>query len=291
MKGKTMILSSLVLLLAVQTSCQENEFGTIDLTMPEEVYVPVEAEYTYNHPCAMFNQADFDRVKKSLDDGTAPQVVKDEFATLKNSRYTLKSYQPTVLEYIVRGDGTGITADGKEHYQEAMNDAAAAYQMALLWKLTGDDAYAEASVRVMNAWVAGCKGIKSNDANQMLAAGAQGYTFANAGEIMRDYYQNKNPQDFAKFKEWMLTVFAAKNKDFMTRHQGTCDEHYWSNWDLVNMCSYFAIGILTEDDEMVNFVVNYFYNGVGNGCIKKLIRGTFTDPMGSGESIAQNQES
>ena len=172
-----------------------------------------------------------------------------------------------------------------------MNDAAAAYQMALLWKLTGDDAYAEASVRVMNAWVAGCKGIKSNDANQMLAAGAQGYTFANAGEIMRDYYQNKNPQDFAKFKEWMLTVFAAKNKDFMTRHQGTCDEHYWSNWDLVNMCSYFAIGILTEDDEMVNFVVNYFYNGVGNGCIKKLIRGTFTDPMGSGESIAQNQES
>ena len=117
MKGKTMILSSLVLLLAVQTSCQENEFGTIDLTMPEEVYVPVEAEYTYNHPCAMFNQADFDRVKKSLDDGTAPQVVKDEFATLKNSRYTLKSYQPTVLEYIVRGDGTGITADGKEHYQ------------------------------------------------------------------------------------------------------------------------------------------------------------------------------
>ena len=112
MKGKTMILSSLVLLLAVQTSCQENEFGTIDLTMPEEVYVPVEAEYTYNHPCAMFNQADFDRVKKSLDDGTAPQVVKDEFATLKNSRYTLKSYQPTVLEYIVRGDGTGITADG-----------------------------------------------------------------------------------------------------------------------------------------------------------------------------------
>mgnify|MGYP000382702193 CR=1 FL=1 len=39
MKGKTMILSSLVLLLAVQTSCQENEFGTIDLTMPEEVYV------------------------------------------------------------------------------------------------------------------------------------------------------------------------------------------------------------------------------------------------------------
>lgn len=57
------------------------------------------------------------------------------------------------------------------------------------------------------------------------------------------------------------------------------------------MCSYMAIGIVTEDDEMVNFVVNYFYNGVGNGYIGKLIRGTFSDPLGSGEMICQNQES
>ena len=208
MKGKTINLLSLVLLLAAQTSCQENEFGTIDLTMPEEVYVPIQAEYTYEHPCAMFNQTDFNRVKTSLDEETAPQVVKDEFQALKNSKFTVKTYEPNVLEYIVRGDGTGITSDDKEHYQEAMNDAAAAYQMALLWKLTGDDDYAEAAIKVMNAWVAGCKGIKSNDANQMLAAGAQGYTFANAGEIMRDYDQWTDT-DFAKFKEWMLNVFAS----------------------------------------------------------------------------------
>ena len=118
---------SLALLLAVQTSCRENEFGTVDLTMPngEEIYTPIAAQYTYNHPCAMFNQADFDRVKKSLDDSTAPQVVKDEFTLLKNSKFTVPGYTATPLEYIVRGDGTGITSDGKEHYQEAMNDAAA----------------------------------------------------------------------------------------------------------------------------------------------------------------------
>ena len=196
---------SLALLLAVQTSCRENEFGTVDLTMPngEEIYTPIAAQYTYNHPCAMFNQADFDRVKKSLDDSTAPQVVKDEFTLLKNSKFTVPGYTATPLEYIVRGDGTGITSDGKEHYQEAMNDAAAAYQMALLWKLTGDNKYAETSVKVMNDWVKGCKGIKSNDANQMLAAGAQGYTFANAAEIMRSY-EGWTKTDFAKFQEWML---------------------------------------------------------------------------------------
>lgn len=292
MNMKHLILSSLALLLAVQTSCRENEFGTVDLTMPDdkETYTPVAAQYVYNHPCAMFGQADFDRVKQSLDDNTAPQAVKDEFALLKNSRFTVPGYQPTVLEYIVRGDGAGIFADGKEHYQEAMNDAAAAYQTALLWKLTGDEKYAEISVNVMNEWVKGCKGIRSNDANQMLAAGAQGYTFANAGELMRSY-EGWAEADFAKFQEWMVNVFASKNREFMDKHQNTCDDHYWSNWDLVNMCSYLAIGILTENNDMVNYVVNYFHDGAGNGCIKKLVQGTFEDPLGSGEEICQNQES
>lgn len=291
MKTRIWILSCLIPMLAMQSACRENEFGTVDLTLPEDVYTPVSAQYTYNHPCAMFAQADFDRVKQSLDNGTAAQAVKDEFALLQNSRYAQKNYEPTPLEYIVRGDGSGITPDGKEKYQEAMNDAAAAYQMALLWKLTGDAAYAEASIRVLNAWVTTCKGIKSNDANQMLAAGAQGYTFANAGEIMRSYNGWESTTDFAKFKAWMMDVFASKNKEFLTTHQNTCDDHYWSNWDLVNMCSYLSIGILTENDEMVNYIVNYFYNGVGNGCIKKLIQGTFSDPLGSGEKICQNQES
>lgn len=292
MKLNLTTILSLALLLAVQTSCQENEFGVVDLTMPEEdeVYTPVVAQYTYNHPCAMFSQADFDRVKKGLDDGSAPRAVKDEFKTLKNSRYTLVPYNPTVLEYIVRGDGTDITADGKEHYQEAMNDAAAAYQMALLWKLTGDAKYAENSVKVMNEWAKKCKGITSKDANQMLAAGAQGYTFANAAEIMQGY-EGWVDTDLATFKSWMVSVFAAKNKEFMDKHANQCEDHYWSNWDLVNMCSYFSIGILTENNDMVNFVVNYFYNGVGNGCIKKLIQGTFPDPLGTGEEISQDQES
>lgn len=292
MKYKILTITSLALLLAVQTSCQENEFGTVDLTMPEEeeVYVPVSAQYTYSHPCAMFSQADFDRVKTSLDNGSAPQAVKDEFTMLKNSKFTVIPYTPTPLEYIVRGDGTGITPDGKERYQEAMNDAAAAYQMALLWKLTGDTKYADNSVKVMNEWAKNCKGITSNDANQMLAAGAQGYTFANAAEIMRSY-EGWAAKDFAIFKEWMVDVFAKKNKEFMDKHANQCDDHYWSNWDLVNMCSYMAIGILTENNDMVNFVVNYFYAGAGNGSIKKLIQGTFSDPLGSGEEICQNQES
>ena len=172
-----------------------------------------------------------------------------------------------------------------------MKDAAAAYQMALLWKLTDDAKYADASINIMNQWANVCTEITSNDANHYLAAGCQGYTFANAAEIMQTY-EGWNSQSLNKFKNWMINVFASKNYYFLnTKPANTCPFHYWSNWDLVNMCSYLAIGILTENDDMVNYIVNYFYSGNGNGALKYLIAGTHLDPLGSGETICQNQES
>ncbi len=287
------IAGAALLMVVLTSSCQENEHGTVDLSLPEKPSV-VEAKYTYNHPSAMYSDVDFDRVKAMLDDGTAPQSVKDEFQNLKNNTYAMHTYTPNPQTLIVRGDATGITNDGKENYAPAMRDASAAYQKALLWKLTGDSQYAEKSIQILNAWAATCTGITSNDANQMLAAGCQGYTFANAAEIMQTY-EGWASADVAIFKEWIVRVFASKNKQFLDYHwyfgSTDCIFHYWSNWDLVNMCSYLAIGILTENDEMVNRIVNYFHTGGGNGSIKNIIQGTFADPLGTGESISQNQES
>lgn len=285
MKIRTLL--GVALLSAVLTSCYTNEHGTVDLTAkPAE---PISEEYVYNHPCAMYSQADFDRVKTSLDESSAPQAVKDEFQSLKGNTYAMLPYTANPQTQIVRGDVTG-TDYTSENYVYAMRDAAAAYQQAILWKLTGDDSYAASAVTILNAWVGTCKEIKSNDANHYLAAGCQGYTFANAGEILRDY-EGWVSTDFAKFQEWMVTVFASKNLDFITRHSNTVNTHYWANWDLVNMCSYFAIGVLTEDDDMINTIVNYFYTGVGNGCIKRLIVDLHNDPLSTGEEIAQCQES
>lgn len=291
--NKIMLTAGLAALIALQTSCRENEYGTVDLTMPDDTPTdePVAAQYTYDHPCAMYSADDFDYVKQSLDNGTAPQEVKDALQQLKNSTYASKSYVAQPQKWIVRGDATG-TEPGVENYAYAMKDAASAYQQALLWKLTGDDEYAATAVKTLNAWAATCVGITSNDANQALAAGAQGYTFACAADILLDY-DGWSDADKNTFKQWMVDVFASKNRDFLDNHQGTnnCPLHYWSNWDLVNLCSYLAIGILTEDDDMVNYVVNYFYTGAGNGCIENLIQGTFDDPLGTGEQICQNQES
>ena len=79
-------------------------------------------------------------------------------------------------------------------------------QMALLWKLTGNVDYANA-IKVMNDWADKCKGITSNDANQTLATGVQGYTFANAAELCR------------------LTI-TGRIKDKWTSNNGSLDNHF-----------------------------------------------------------------
>ena len=291
MNKKCLIIAGLAAFMLLPTSCMENEFGSVDLTMPDTPTTPdVNATYTFNHPCAMYTSEDFARVKAELDGNTIPEVSQ-AFAALKASPYSSLSRMPEPQELIVRGDPKGTGID-KENYAYAMRDAAAAYQTALIWKLSGDEAYAKKSIEIMNAWALKCKKITSNDANQVLAAGAQGYTFACAAEMMLGY-SGWNAGDVAKFKQWMLDVFATKNKEFLEhKNTNTCAKHYWSNWDLVNMCSYMAIGILTEKSDMVNYVVNYFYKGPGNGCINYLITGDFLkDPLGSGEMLAQDQES
>ena len=291
MNKKCLIIAGLAAFMLLPTSCMENEFGSVDLTMPDTPTTPdVNATYTFNHPCAMYTADDFARVKTELDGNTIPEVSQ-AFTALKASPYSSLSRMPEPQELIVRGDPKGTGID-KENYAYAMRDAAAAYQTALIWKLSGDEAYAKKSIEIMNAWALKCKKITSNDANQVLAAGAQGYTFACAAEMMLGY-SGWNAGDVAKYKQWMLDVFAPKNKDFLEhKDANTCAKHYWSNWDLVNMCSYMAIGILTENSDMVNYVVNYFYKGQGNGCINYLITGDFLqDPLGSGEMLAQDQES
>jgi len=275
------------------TSCQENEYGTVDLSG----YVPdvVAPEgLTYNHPITLYTGEDFARVKASLADKTAPAEVLKEFDLLKKNAYTTGDYGVVAHTHsqIVRGDARG-TDEGKENYGDAMRDAASAYQFGLLWRLTGDAQYAEKGIKILNAWSTVCTAVTSNDSNHFLAAGAQGFTFALAGEELRDY-EGWKENDFANFQYWMRNVFATKNYKFLMEHCSTnCGAgHYWSNWDLVNLCSYLQIGILLEDDDMVNFVVEYFAkSGIGNGNINKLVLAEHTDPLGTGEKMCQNQES
>ena len=276
------------------TACQKNEDGTIDLSG----YQPTPpATYTYNHPCALYSAADFARVKAAIAANTLTADQQTEWTALQTSPYVMGEYGVTTHahEQIVRGDAKG-TKEGVENYGDAMRDAAAAHQFGLLWQLTGNTTYAEKGVKILKAWVATCKEVTANDNNFYLAAGAQGFTFALAGEELRDY-SGWSESEFTEFKNWIVNVFGEQNKKFLKLHgSSNCGspKHYMSNWDLVNLCSYLQIGILTEDDDIVNYVTDYFTkSGDGLGALPNIVQKTydFTLPDGSKEKVAQAQES
>ncbi len=213
------------------------------------------------------------------------------------SRYVNGTYgvETHAHEQIVRGDPTG-TKDGVQNIADAMYDAAAAHQFGLLWQITKNEDYARKGIKILMDWTRTCKEVTANDNNYYLAAGAQGYTFGLAGEELRDY-PGWSESEFTEYKNWMVNVFGSKNYKFLMLHGSSncgAPKHYMSNWDLVNLCSYLQIGILTENDDIVKYVTNYFTKtGDGLGAIPNLLQATydFTLPDGTKEKMSQAQES
>ena len=280
--------------LSATTACQKNEYGTVDLSG----YKPTpEVTLTYNHPCALYSKADFARVKAAITAGTLNAAQQEEFEALQKSPYVIGDYGVTshATQQIVRGDAKG-TIEGTENYIIACRDAAAAYQFGLLWQLTGKAEYAQKGVFILKDWAAKCKEVTANDNNFYLAAGAQGYTFALAAEELRDF-SGWSESEFTEFKNWIVNVFADKNYKFLQLHgSSNCGspKHYMSNWDLVNLCSYLQIGILTENDEIVTYSTNYFTKtGDGLGALPNIQQFTydFKAPDGTTEKVTQAQES
>ncbi len=287
---KKMIISAIAASCALlgATACTDYLYdGEIDLTPAnKDVWV----DYEFQHPCILGTAEDFARVKLHIDAADASDPIYAAWQQLCNNGYASATHEPNPQETLVRGDvkGTGVPS---ENYIHACHDAAAAYQLGLRWQLAGDRGCAAQGVKILNAWAAACKNITANDMNQYLLCGFQGYQFAAAAELLRDF-DGWQTEDFAKFKAWMVDLWYRKNMEFLTNHGGTCNLHYWTNWDMANMCSVLAIGILTDDNEKVNYAINYFKNGVGSGCIKNMIPyEPVADPADKGALIAQNMES
>src|SRR3954471_13363317 len=136
--------------------------------------------------------------------------------------------QTSSAEIIVRGrDRTHVEP---ENYALLFNDAAAAYALALRWRISGEQPYADKAVEILNAWGSTLKRL-SGSSDLALAAGIYGYQLANAAELMRTY-AGWESADFARFQKMMTEVFLPVNRDFLHRHNNTKDDHYWANWDL-----------------------------------------------------------
>ena len=90
-----------------------------------------------------------------------------------------------------------------DNYANAMNDAAAVYQLALRWEITGDNNYATAATNILNQWSLICTNLCGDPNIGLLPL--YGCQFACGVEIMRSY-TNWQASDFARFQGWMTNL-------------------------------------------------------------------------------------
>ncbi|MFI6931039.1 alginate lyase family protein [Streptomyces sp. NPDC050287] len=234
------------------------------------------APAAFTHPGMLHNAGDINRAKVRVAAGDDPWLSGWNKLTANSHSESTWTANPQATVY--RGSGT------PENYGILYNDIAAAYQNALRWQVGGTTANADCAVRILNAWAHTLTSVQGN-ADRFLAAGIYGWQFANAAELMRGY----SGFDLAAFQEMMENVFYPLNNSFLTNHNDACITNYWANWDLCNMASVLAIGILNEDSAKYDQAVSYFKNGAGNGSIQHAV--PFLYPNVDGYDLGQWQES
>ncbi|MFC3491387.1 alginate lyase family protein [Glycomyces rhizosphaerae] len=223
------------------------------------------------HPGLLHTQADFDRMKAKVDGGVEPWVAGWNRLTANSHSQSTWAARPTAI--IIRG------GDG-QNYPQLYNDIHAAYQNALRWKVSGDNAHRDKAVQILNAWSSTLEAVNGN-ADRFLAAGIYGYQFCAAADIVRDV----SGFDLGGFQDMMTSIFLPMNESFLTNHNDACITNYWANWDLCNMASKLAIGIICDDATITDQAIDYFWNGEGNGSIGNAV------PFVYDGGLAQWQES
>ncbi|WP_329071591.1 alginate lyase family protein [Streptomyces sp. NBC_01429] len=230
------------------------------------------APATFTHPGMLNASGELNRAKVRVAAGNDPWLA--GWNRLTANSHAQSGWQPNPQATIIRG-GTG------ENYGTLYNDIHAAYQNALRWQIGGTTAHGDTARNILNAWSATLTTVTGN-ADRFLAAGIYGYQFAQAAELMRGY----SGFDLDRFRRMMVNVFYPLNNQFLTEHNGACITNYWANWDLCNMNSILAIGILNDDAGKYDQAVNYFKNGAGNGAIQKAVPFVYES-----QGLAQWQES
>lgn len=231
------------------------------------------------HPGLLVIDTDVARIQGKLKSNEAPWTT--SWATLESIRFSDPSYTASPAAVVVRAQSTG---------EQLWHDTAAAFDLALRWKISGDDQYASAAASILTAWANTLTGFGTED-EEFLSAGLQGYELVNAAELLRDYEPFKQT-GFDAVAEMFTSIFLPMNVEFLNHERGSEHnvKHFFASWELAQIASVMAIGVFTDNQTAWDYAINYFKNGTGNGNIYNAITNIVEEP-GTGTPLGQGQES
>lgn len=216
------------------------------------------AEKAFAHPGLLQSQSDLDFIRARIKAGEEPWT--SALKAMMADPYCNKARKPRALPNPVAGTNSSGAP---------MMDGSAAYGDALLWCITGDRAYADEAIAILNANSRTLRSISgASDGGKLLAAFTGG-KFASAAELLVHYKQpdgstaNWTQADADGCKHMLKTVFYPLIENFKPEFNG--------NWDTSMVNTMMCIGIFCDDHEMFNRAVDYCLHGKGHGSISHYI--------------------
>ncbi|KAF4470855.1 GPI anchored [Fusarium albosuccineum] len=234
--------------------------------------------FAFTHPGLLVTDADISRIKAKL--AAKKEPWQSSWDKLTSIPFSEADYEPNAVSQIFRS----------ENGELLWHDAAAAFNLALRWKITGDDQFADTASNILVAWSKELESLTGGGDDAYLTAGLQGYELANAAELLRDYEPFAKDQ-LPSFVSMMNSIFLPMNLDFLNHVLGSQHnvKHFFANWELCNIASALAVAVLTDNQTVWDFAVDYFKHGEGNGGINNAITNIVDEP-GTGKPLGQGQE-
>lgn len=215
---------------------------------------------TFVHPGLLHSTDDLNRIKDLVDrQVTRPYQSYQQLLVSGKSTdtYTMRGpYSSLTRDASLTIDGTA----GGTVKNNVESDFLAAYQNALMYKITGNEAHALKAIEILDAYSATTQSIVGSDAE---LNGLYGFMLVNAAEIMRSIYPAWPANKILQCQNMLKNVFYPVIGNFKPCAHG--------NWDIICMKALMGIAIFTEDTAMFNKTVNYYYYGEGNGSIKNYV--------------------
>jgi len=196
------------------------------------------------HPGLLHTQQDLDRMTAAVVAQTSP---------LYQGYQALAADNGSKLTYTMQGPFTIFGRASGQHTTEMHNDANAAYQQAIMWVATGNIAYANKAIQIVNGW----SSTMTSVGDEAPLCAMDGYKLVNAAEILRYTNSGWAAADIARCERWFREVWYPSFENFAYYANG--------NWDNSAIKTIMAFGVFCNDRPIFERAVRFYLDGAGNG--------------------------
>lgn len=219
-------------LLFTFVSCQED--NTPPPPNPNPNYTEVGPSMEFVHPGILHTTASITRMQNFVNGNVSPAV--DCYRLLQQNSLASASY-------IIQGPFTTIARfnpDMTPHPTKTKSeeDHKAAYLNALMWNITKNEAHAQKSIEILNAYAGTLREIDMSDNDAPLCAALQGFLLANAAELMRHTYPSVSDTDVKSWENMFRNVFIPVLRNFFAK-----SPYANGNWGTAAIKAFMAFGI------------------------------------------------